>query len=147
MRLTVAAGILVFLPTAALAQFSFNVTNGNNSGAGSFRQAVIDANSLNVSGATISINFNSGTAVNLSGFLQPLNAGRNGALGANNNTLVINGNNSTVNGSLNATTGFQVLFAYSGNVQVRDLTVANGLRGAGGRHRAAVVQGWEAACS
>jgi hypothetical protein len=126
-RLIVAAGVLVLLPTTTLAQFNFNVTNGSDSGPGSFRQAVIDANSLNVSGATISINFNAATAVNLAGFLQPLNAGRNGALGANNNTLVINGNNSTVNGSLNATTGFQVLFAYSGLVQVKDLTLANGL--------------------
>ena len=127
MRLFAVIGLLALLPASAVAQFAFTVTNGNDSGAGSFRQAVIDANSLNVSGATITINFNSGTAVNLTGFLQPLNAGRNGALGANNNTLVLNGNNSTVNGSLNATTGFQVLFAYSGTVQVKDLTLANGL--------------------
>ena len=119
--------VLALIPPAAEAQFNFTVTNGNDSGVGSFRQAVIDANNLDVAGQTITINFNAGTAVNLAGFLQPLNAGRNGALGANANTLVINGNGSTINGSLNSTTGFQVLFAYSGTVQVHDLTLANGM--------------------
>lgn len=127
MRPLLAASVLALVPAAAAAQFTFSVTNGNDSGVGSLRQAVIDANSLNVTGQTITITFNAATAVNLAGFLQPLNAGRNGALGANDNTLVINGNGSTVNGSLDANTGFQALFAYSGTVQVRDLTLANGL--------------------
>src|SRR5205807_1165666 len=119
MRCLLAALAALCLPLAAPAQpYTFSVINGNDSGAGSLRQAITDANSLTVSGQTITIDFGAGLNVAPSGFLPPLNAGRGGQLGANDNTLVINGNGSTLNGSLDPAAGFQALFAYAGAVQV-----------------------------
>jgi hypothetical protein len=110
--------------TSAVAQ-EFVVTNGNDSGAGSFRQAIIDANSVSSSNSTITINFAPSVNVNLESFLSPLNPGQAGKIGANTNRLVINGNGSTVNGSTDAATGFQLLFAYAGTFEINDLKLAN----------------------
>src|SRR5437764_2454861 len=105
MRRPLAALAVLLLPLAAPAQpYVYSVINGNDSGPGSLRQAITDANTLAVSGQTITINFNTGLNVTPSNFLSPLNAGRAGQLGANDNTLVINGNGSTLTGSLDPTT-------------------------------------------
>src|SRR5438874_561076 len=110
---------------------TLSVTNGNDAGPGSLRQAVIDANSLNLTAQTITINLDANLTVNLAGFLPPLNPGRAGALATasspNSNTLVVNGNGSTVNGSLDPAAGFQAFFAYAGTFQMNNLTIANAL--------------------
>src|SRR5947209_10532789 len=98
---------LALAAAPARADLILSVINGNDSRAGSLRQAIIDANTPSLSGQTVTINFNPGLSVNLASFLPPLNAGQSGALGSNTNTLVFNGNGSAVNGSLNATSGFQ----------------------------------------
>src|SRR5437899_2414771 len=124
-RTIASLAVLFYCLNASAQPVTFSVTNVNDAGPGSLRQAVIDANSLNVNGQTITINFDPGLNVGLAGFLPPLNPGRAGALASssslNTNTLVINGNGSTVNGSLDPTTGFQAFFAYAGTFQMNNL--------------------------
>ncbi|OKO67325.1 hypothetical protein [Bradyrhizobium sp. AS23.2] len=105
---------LFLVPGIAHAQFI--VTNNNDSGAGSFRQAILDATAA--PGSTITFSAGVGTITLLSDLP---------ALTVN---TTINANGATLSGN----NLFRGLFAYSGNTSISNLTITNALAqgGAGG---------------
>ncbi|QEI41649.1 Poly(beta-D-mannuronate) C5 epimerase 7 [Dolichospermum sp. UHCC 0315A] len=91
----------------------FKVTNNNNSGSGSLRQAIIDAG--NVAGVdTIDLTSVSGT-INLQSSLSTLNTG--------NDINFVDDGNSIINGQ----NAYQIINVYGANVTFSRLTFANGL--------------------
>jgi hypothetical protein len=134
--------------SVARAQTTFTVnattdTNPNGPGVGSgssgdLRYCIDQANALSLSGQTVTINFNlpANSALDVLNLLPPLNPGRNGQLGANNNRLLIDGStatNLTIGGN-NLGTG--IFAAYAGGITIKDVTLAGGYakggNGAGG---------------
>ena len=107
LRRWLAAVAVVALATApASAQF-FTVTNLADSGAGSLRQAIIDANSYSASSAATAINFQtglSGTITLSSGMLPVITQTRGLTITGAGSTITIDGNSSS------ATTGDRVFF-------------------------------------
>src|SRR5947209_7931302 len=144
----IAAAAVALLAAAASAQ-TFTVTattDANPTGlgvgsgtSGDLRYCIHQANLLSLSGGSVTINFNlpSNSTIALgSNILPPLNAGRSGQLGTNSNSLLIDG--STVAGlSIDGGgSGYGIFMAYSGNVKIQNLTLANGFAvgGAGAAH-------------
>ena len=85
---------------------------------------------LNLSGQTATINFNlpANSTITIAKLLPPLNPGRNGLLGANNNSLLIDGSTATnlaINGN---NLGYGIFTAYAGNITIQGLSLVNGLR-------------------
>jgi hypothetical protein len=154
-----AALALALLARTALAQNTFTVTAttdanpfGPGVGAGpsgDLRYCIHQANTLTLSGQLVTINFGlpaNSTIMLGNNILPPLNAGRNGQLGSNTNSLLIDG--STANGLTidGASNGFGIFMAYSGNITIQNLTLANGLaRGGAGEVLAGAVRVWAAA--
>jgi autotransporter-associated beta strand protein len=132
---------------SAPAQNTFTVTSTSDTNwfglglgygsTGDLRYCIHQANALSLSGQTVTINFNlpaNSTIALKRNILPPLNPGAAGQLGANNNSLLIDGSTSsgvTIDGG---SSGFGIFMAYSGKITIQNLTLANGLArgGAGG---------------
>jgi len=100
--------VLVLGSALPLSAATFNVTNTNNAGAGSLRQAINNANSN--PGSTIQFASGLGT-ITPTAPLPAITA------------------NVTINGALNTVSGnnaFQVFFVKSGTVSINNITIANG---------------------
>jgi hypothetical protein len=134
-----AAFALALLAPSALAQTTFTVTattdaNQNGLGVGSgtsgdLRYCINQANAFPLSAGSETINFNlpANSTITLgANILPPLNPGRNGAVGANSNSLLIDGStatNLTISGNNN---GYGIFMAYSGTITIQNLALANG---------------------
>src|SRR5437588_3707407 len=129
----IAAAAVALMAAAAPAQ-TFTVTAttdanptglGVGSGAsGDLRYCIHQANLLSLSGGSVTINFNlpiSSTITLGSNILPPLNPGRNGQLGANTNSLLINGSTATNLSIDGASLGKGMFMAYSGNITIQNL--------------------------
>jgi hypothetical protein len=129
--------------SVARAQTTFTVnattdTNPNGLGVGSgssgdLRYCIDQANTLSLSGQTATINFNlpANSTIAIANLLPPLNPGRNGQLGANNNSLLIDGSTATNLSISGNNLGYGILMAYSGTISIRNVTLANGLAAGG----------------
>ena len=109
-----AASVLFVLASTTVSAATINVTNTNDSGAGSLRQAITDA----ASGDTIDLTGISGTITLASQLAISKNLTINGPGAA---TLVISGNNAT-----------RVFIITAGTVNISDLTVADADSGSSG---------------
>ncbi|HEY1376108.1 MAG TPA: hypothetical protein VGF55_04910, partial [Gemmataceae bacterium] len=101
-RLPAFVAVLLLAP-AALAQTTFTVTattdaNPNGPGVGSgtsgdLRYCINQTNALplGVTSATINFSLPANSTITIANLLPPLNPGRNGALGANGTSLLIDG--------------------------------------------------------
>ena len=133
-----ALACLVLLSSASPGQTTFTVTattdaNPTGLGAGSgttgdLRYCIHQANALSLSGQTETINFNlvPNSTITLANLLPPLNPGRTGQLGANTNSLLIDGStalNLTIDG---ASRGTGIFTAYAGTITIKNVTLANG---------------------
>ncbi len=131
-------------PAAAQTTLIVNRTTDDGSGSpsGSLSWAINQFNSLNVSNTTFTITFSltgGGNTITLNGgIMPPINVGRAGQLGANNNTLIIDGTGVpgglVIDGSAATRNGLGMFMAYSGAVTFKNLTLTDGLAtgGAGG---------------
>src|SRR5947209_3752856 len=103
----VALSELLVCTASAPTQTTFTVTattdanpTGLGVGSGStgdLRYCIHQANALSLSGQTVTINFNlpANSTVSVASMLPPLNPGRNGQLGPNTNSLLIDGSTAT----------------------------------------------------
>ena len=101
------------LSMTSAAAATFNVTNTNDSGAGSLRQAILDANAL---GGTNVVSFTVGGTVTLASELPVITSAM---------TISGNGNNPTVSGN-NAFRVFFIDAPGGAAVNIASLTIANG---------------------
>jgi outer membrane autotransporter protein len=102
-------------PTGPAQAATFNVTNTADSGAGSLRQAIFDANAAGGTN-TIEVQNGLGTITLTSGDLNALNS-----------NITLNGNGNTLSGN----NAFRGLFVYSGTVAINDLTIENAVASGG----------------
>jgi uncharacterized protein with beta-barrel porin domain len=108
-------------PAGSAQAATFNVTNTADSGAGSLRQAIFDANAAGGSN-TIDVQNGLGTITLTSGDLNALNS-----------NITLNGNGNTLSGN----NAFRGLFVYSGTVAINDLTIENAVAAGGDAGQAA----------
>ncbi|WP_341363506.1 hypothetical protein P8T57_14455 [Thalassospira sp. SN3W] len=108
-------------PIGSAQAATFNVTNTADSGAGSLRQAIFDANAAGGSN-TIDVQNGLGTITLTSGDLNALNS-----------NITLNGNGNTLSGN----NAFRGLFVYSGTVAINDLTIENAVASGGDAGQAA----------
>ena len=124
-RRALTAGLLLgtcLSPCTAWAA-NFDVTNGNDSGAGSLRQAIFDSNAA---GGTNTITIAAGTTVTLSQSLPMITT-----------SVTVTGNNNT----LDANNAGRAFFVQSGTVAISNLTINNAVAqgGVGGGVTAAAA--------
>ncbi|KZB62115.1 hypothetical protein AUP42_03920 [Thalassospira lucentensis] len=115
---------LILLSTAPIGSAqaaTFNVTNTADSGAGSLRQAIFDANAAGGTN-TIDVQNGLGTITLTSGDLNALNS-----------NITLNGNGNTLSGN----NAFRGLLVYSGTVAINDLTIENAVASGGDAGQAA----------
>lgn len=108
-------------PAGSAQAATFNVTNTADSGAGSLRQAIFDANAAGGTN-TIDVQNGLGTITLTSGDLNALNS-----------NITLNGNGNTLSGN----NAFRGLFVYSGTVAINDLTIENAVASGGDAGQAA----------
>ena len=108
-------------PIGSAQAATFNVTNTADSGAGSLRQAIFDANAAGGTN-TIDVQNGLGTITLTSGDLNALNS-----------NITLNGNGNTLSGN----NAFRGLFVYSGTVAINDLTIENAVASGGDAGQAA----------
>ncbi|MDP2697549.1 autotransporter domain-containing protein [Thalassospira sp.] len=107
--------LLCTAPAGSAQAATFNVTNTADSGAGSLRQAIFDANAAGGTN-TIDVQNGLGTITLTSGDLNALNS-----------NITLNGNGNTLSGN----NAFRGLFVYSGTVAINDLTIENAVASGG----------------
>lgn len=112
--LALAAAAVVTGAPRAQAAGTCNVTSGADSGAGTFRQAILDANL--VAGCDI-INFTAGIRVSMSGTRIAYTAAH---------PLTINGNDATIDGTGGSTGILNLNASATGGVTINNLTFQNG---------------------
>ena len=113
--------LLSATPTRSVQAATFSVTNTADSGAGSLRQAIFDANAAGGTN-TIDVQNGLGTITLTSGDLNALNS-----------NITLNGNGNTLSGN----NAFRGLFVYSGTVAINDLTIENAVASGGDAGQAA----------
>ena len=113
--------LLSTTPTRSAQAATFNVTNTADSGAGSLRQAIFDANAAGGTN-TIDVQNGLGTITLTSGDLNALNS-----------NITLNGNGNTLSGN----NAYRGLFVYSGTVAINDLTIENAVASGGDAGQAA----------
>jgi outer membrane autotransporter protein len=103
------------LPWQALSAATFTVSNANDAGAGSLRQAIADANAAGAGSHMIDFSLGANSTITLASVLPLINAD---VLidGSTSSGLTVSGNNAA-----------RVFFVDSGNVQLKGMTIASGL--------------------